>query len=129
MSVRDLPSEELIELALEAISEHSPERLRPLVDPEVKVVTERGVHQGAEAVLAWAAKSYENLNRRFAVDALEPVGAGLLGAGRVEYVWRDTGEVGDSTPIFLGLRLSENGLLAGLSLHDERQAAVADLEG
>jgi hypothetical protein len=127
MSVRDLPAEELIELALEAIGEHSPERLRPLIDPEVRVVTERGIHEGADAVLAWAAKGYENLNRRFALDALDPIGTGLLGSGRVEYVWRDTGEVGDASPIFLALRLSGEGLLAGLSLHEERAGAVADL--
>jgi len=127
VSVVDLPPRQLIELALEAIGDRAPDRLRPLLAPEVRVVTGRTTHVGIEAVSTWASKGYENLDRRFALDALEPAGDGLLGSGRVEYVWRETGEVGDSTPIFFALRLSETGRLSGLALHDDRESAVADL--
>ena len=90
-----------------------------MLSPSIRIVTERGSHEGIEAALAWAAKSYEHLVRRFVLERLEPVGDGLLGSGRVEYVWREGREVGDSGPAFLALRV-EDGLLALLSPAGDR---------
>ena len=128
MGARDLPAGELIDLALEAIAEQAPERLRPLLSPEISIVTERGSHDGIEAALAWAAKGYEHLVRRFVVETLEPAGDGLLAGGRVEYVWREGRDVGDATPTFLALRL-DDGLLSHFSQHDTRAGALAALGG
>lgn len=123
---RPLPDEELIALALEAISDRAPERLRPLLSPSVRIVTGRAAHEGIEAALEWAARGYQHLYRRFVLVELEPVGEGLLVRGRVEYVWIEGDEVGDTAPVFLAFRL-EDGLLAGLSLHDAERPARAAL--
>jgi hypothetical protein len=122
MSVADLDDEQLIALALEAIGDRAPERLRPLVVADVVVSTARGEHRGVEAAIAWAGKGYEHLDRRYRVDSLEPHGAGLLGTGRVEYVWRESGQVGDSSPAFFAFRLRD-GLLAGIGIRDDPDAA------
>jgi hypothetical protein len=126
MSAAELPPEELVELALEAIGDRDPERLRPLLSPRIRITTGRGTHEGTAAALRWAAKGYEYLDRRFALEELVDLGPGMLGRGRVEYVWRDSGEVGDARPAFFTFTLSD-GLLAGLTLHDDEQSARAAL--
>lgn len=128
MTPARLPPTELIELALEAIGDRDVERLRPLLSPEIRIETERAVHEGVEAALAWAAKGYEHLDRRFVVERLEPVGAGLLGRGRTEYVWRESGALGDATPQLFGFRI-RGGLLAGLALYGSEPEAIAALGG
>jgi hypothetical protein len=128
MSVRDLPDEQLVRLALEAIGDGAPERLRPLLGQEIEIRTARGRHRGIDAALTWAGKGYDHIQRRFELDRLEPIGDGLLGTGRVEYVWLESGKLGDSSPAFMAIRRSE-GMLTGLSLHDDRQSAAAELGG
>jgi hypothetical protein len=122
--------EEIVGLAFEAISDRDGERLLPLLAPGVTIRTMRGTHEGHEAALAWIGKGYEHLDKRFRIDDLEPVtGAGrMLGHGRVEYVWRESGEVGDSTPIFVVVELL-GGLLHRLELYetlDEARDALGD---
>jgi hypothetical protein len=126
MSVADLDDEQLITLVLEAIGDRAPERLRPLVTDDVVISTARGEHLGIDAAVAWAGKGYQHLDRRYRVDSLERHGDGLVGTGRVEYVWRDSGQVGDSSPVFLGFRV-RGGLLAEIAIRDDHQAARAAL--
>lgn len=126
MSGTTLPPADLVRLAFEAAAERATERLPPLLSPDVRIVTERGAHEGIDAVLAWAAKGYDHLDRRFVLERLEPRGEGYLGSGRVEYVWREGGEVGDSAPMFFAIRIAD-GLLAGLALHEDEAGALTDL--
>jgi hypothetical protein len=126
--VRDssLPAEQVVTLALEAISDHDGERLEPLLHPSVLIITGRSRHEGAAAASAWASRRYSHLDRRYALDELHPMGKGLLGQGRVEYVWRESGEVGDSTRIFFSFQI-EDGRLRELGLHDHEDAARSAL--
>lgn len=126
MSPVELPPRELVGLALEAIGDRDVERLRPLLSPRIRITTGRGVHEGIDAALGWAGKGYEYLDRRFTLEELVDFGPGMLGRGRVEYVWRHSGEVGDATPAFFTFTLSD-GLLAGLTLHDDEDSARAAL--
>lgn len=124
-------SEELslqIRLLLEAVNDRDLARLRALVPPDFEVVTGRAVHAGAPAVLAWAGRAYEHLERRYAVDRIEPVGSGYLALGRVQYVWRETDEVGDSSPIVFSFEL-ERGRLRRMTLHDDESSARDALGG
>ena len=52
----------------------------------------------------------------------------FLGEGRVEYVWRETGEVGDSKPLFFAIEI-DAALLRRLELHDDEDSARAALSG
>lgn len=118
--------EEIVRLALEAISDGDAERLQPLLAPGVTIKTGRARHEGMDAALAWARKGYEHLDRRYVLVSLDPVGdpgAGMFVAGaRVEYVWRETGEVGDSTAVHLAIELHD-ALLGRLELHDDAASA------
>ena len=68
MSAGGLPAEQLIALALEAISDREPERLRPLLDPSIRIVTGRRSHEGIDAATRWAAKRYQHLDRRYVLE-------------------------------------------------------------
>ncbi len=123
--------EEIVRLALEAISDQDPERLQPLLAPGVTIRTGRASHEGMDAALAWARKGYQHLDRRYALARLVPVDAAagaFLGEGRVEYVWRETGEVGDSKPLFFAIEI-DAALLRRLEIHDDEESARAALRG
>lgn len=122
MAVGELPARELITLALEAISSRSGERLRPLLSDDVRVETGRASYEGIEAVLRWAEKSYQHIDRRYVITGFEQAGDSYLVPGRAEYVWRDSGEVGDASPSYLVFTISE-GRISLLSLHDDERSA------
>lgn len=107
-----------------AINSRDPERLHPLVDEGSEVVTGRSTHRGPDAIAAWARKEYDHLVRRYSVDEFRSRGSRVLALGAVEYVWRDEGEVADSSPIALDIELSGD-RLGRLTLHDDTAAALA----
>ncbi len=115
-------------MALEAIGDRDLERLRPMLDPGVVISTGRTDYEGVERALEWAQKAYDYLDRRYVVEELMPLGDAWLVGARVEYVWRESGEVGDATPIWLTAEVGP-GCLRKLALHDDEQAARAALAG
>ena len=123
--------EEIAGLALEAISDRDADRLLPLLAPGVSIRTMRGTHEGADAVLAWMRKGYDHLDKRYVLQEPElesPADGGpMLFSARVEYVWRETGEVGDSTPIFIVLEIA-GGLLLRLEFYESREEACRALD-
>ena len=67
-----------------------------LVHPEVKIRTERTLHRGREAAVDWAGKVFDHLIRRYVPVEIEETGAGVLVHAELQYVWRESGEVGDT---------------------------------
>ena len=130
--------EEIVRLVLEAMADRDGDRLRALLAEGVTIRTQRGLREGPDEVLAWARKGYDHLDKRIVLERLEPEapasepGAGgeawFLGIARVEYVWRETGEVGDASPVFLVVGLRD-GLLARFELHEAVEDARAALDG
>ena len=110
-----------------AINDREPSRLGALLDDSSEVITGRNVHAGPEAIQAWAAKEYDHLRRRFEIGAVRVIGDAALATGSVQYVWSESGEVADSSPIALELSFAA-GRLATLRLHDDVAAALADFE-
>jgi hypothetical protein len=110
-----------------AINERDPERLGSMLDERSRVVTGRTAHVGDEAIQAWAAKEYDHLVRRFAVDSYRVIGLDVLATGAVQYVWLESGEVADSTPIALEMSFRED-VLGTLRLHDDAASALASFE-
>lgn len=116
---------ELAAAVISAINSRESDELASLLDPEVEVVTGRSIHAGPEAVLAWAAKEYDNLVRRYDAGDLRVRDGRVLALGSVQYVWKEGGEVADSSPIALELDLSDTGLRR-MRLHDDVAASLAD---
>ena len=97
----------LIRAALEALGREDPDGFSALLHPEIEIETDRGVRRGRRAALDWASKRFDHLVRVWAVDEIQGERDRLLVVGRLQYVWRDGGEVGDETPVALGFELTD----------------------
>jgi hypothetical protein len=114
---------ELAAALIEAINSRDPAALERLLGPGSEVQTGRSVHSGPDAVLRWAAREYDNLVKRYEVEELRARAGRVLALGSVQYVWKEGGEVADSSPIALEMDFS-GGRLGRLSLHDDSASAV-----
>lgn len=112
---------------VEAINARRPDRLESLLDERSEVVTGRNTHAGAKAILAWAAKEYDHLVRRYAIDEYRVRDGAVLALGSVQYVWTDGEEVADSSPIAIAIEVS-GGRMRRFDLHDDTAAALAGFE-
>ncbi len=110
-----------------AIHDRDLEAMAPLLGPEAEVVTGRNVHAGADAVRAWAAKTYDHLHRVYAIDEYRSAPGRVLAIGHVEHVWTAEDEVADRAPIALLLEV-EDGSIARLIVHDDAESALAEFE-
>ena len=102
--------------------------LRALLSTEVEVSTGRTVRHGPDAAIGWAHRLYDHLDRRYAIEEVHPGPreASVVGVGTVDYVWREEGAVGDSTPIALELEFAD-GKLRRIVVHEDPGAALAHL--
>ena len=82
-----------------------------LVHPEIEIHTARGTHHGADAAEEWARKRYEHLERHFAIDRLDAQGDEVLARVRTQYVWRESGLVGDEEPTVIELGFADGKLI------------------
>ena len=118
---------ELAMAVIAAVNDRDAERLEPLLHPDVEVRTGRSVKSGKADTLVWAEKAYDHIDRRYAVAVARAQGDRILMVGEVEYVWREEGHVGDSTPIALELTF-DGDLLSSLRVEDDQAAALNDFE-
>jgi ketosteroid isomerase-like protein len=95
---------------LEALSRGDSEAFARLVHPEVEIHTARGVRRGREEAEDWASRTYEHLDRRYEIDEMHVVGEDVLVLAHVQYVWRESGEIGDSKPVAVAMRFSDGQL-------------------
>lgn len=89
-----------------------------LVHPEVEIWTERTVHRGRRAAREWAGKAFDHLARRYVPLEIEETRSGVLVHAELQYLWRDTGEVGDTSRVAIELGI-RNGLICSWYLVDE----------
>jgi hypothetical protein len=89
-----------------------------LVHSEVEIRTERTVHRGRVAATEWAGKVFDHLIRRYVPVAIEHTDSGVLVHAELQYVWRESGEVGDSSRVAIELGVRD-GLISSWYLIDE----------
>jgi hypothetical protein len=89
-----------------------------LVHPEVEIRTERTVHRGRVAAMEWAGKSFDHLVRRYLPREIEETESGILVHAELQYIWRESGEVGDSARVAIELGVRD-GLVSSWYLVDE----------
>jgi hypothetical protein len=77
-----------------------------LFHPEVEIHTDRTTHRGLDAAVEWSGKGFDHLFRRYLPVGFAEAPGGLRVSARLEYVWTESGEVGDtsSVEIELGIR-------------------------
>jgi hypothetical protein len=111
------PDAELARRFLAALSDSNREAVGELVHPEIEIRTERTVHEGREAAMAWSGKEFDHLQRRYVPREIERTPAGVLVHADLQYVWRENGEVGDSSPVTIALGIRD-GLVSSWDLSD-----------
>ena len=89
-----------------------------LVHPEVQIRTERTVHRGREAAVAWSGKKFDHLVRRYVPVEIEKTDSGVLVHAKLEYVWRESGRVGDTSRVRIELGVRDD-LISSWHLEDE----------
>ena len=109
---------ELARRFLAALSDGDGDRVGMLVHPEVEIRTERTVHRGREAAVQWSGKVFDHLQRRYVPREIESTPTGVLVHAELQYVWRETGEVGDSSRVAIELGIRD-GLISSWYLLDE----------
>jgi hypothetical protein len=89
-----------------------------LVHPEVEIRTERTVYRGRDAAVKWASKAFDHLVRRYVPIKVERTPSGLLVHAELQYVWRESGKVGDTSRVAIELGVRD-GLISSWYLVDE----------
>jgi hypothetical protein len=92
-----------------------------LVHPEVEIRTERTVHRGRPAAMDWSAKVFDHLARRYVPVEIEETPSGVLVHAELQYVWTDSGVVGDTSRVAIELGVRD-GLISSWYLVDEPEA-------
>jgi ketosteroid isomerase-like protein len=104
-------STELARQVLEALSRGDLASFAELIHPEIEIHTARGVHRGRDEVEEWVHKRYEHLERHFAIDRLEAHGDEVVARVRTQYVWRESGLVGDEEPAIIDMAFADGKLV------------------
>jgi hypothetical protein len=89
-----------------------------LVHPEVEIRTERTVHRGRMAATEWSGKTFDHLVRRYAPVSIERTREGVRVHAELQYAWRESGEVADSSRVAIELGIRD-GLVLSWVLHEE----------
>jgi hypothetical protein len=89
-----------------------------LVHPEVEIRTERTVHRGRMAAMEWSGKAFDNLIRRYVPTSVERTESGVLVHAELQYIWRDSGKLGDRSPVAIELGIRD-GLISSWHLLEE----------
>ena len=104
-------SAELARQVLEALSHGDVPGFSELVHPNAEIHTARGVYTGSDEATEWARKKYEHLERHFAIDRLDAKGDKVEAQVRTQYVWRESGLVGDEEPCIIDLAFADGKLI------------------
>jgi ketosteroid isomerase-like protein len=111
-------SAELARRFLAALSACDEATVGQLVHPEVEIRTGRTLHRGRDAAMKWSGKAFDHLVRRYVPLEIEGTSSGVLVHAELEYVWRESGEVGDTSRVAIELGIRD-GLISSWYLVDE----------
>jgi hypothetical protein len=79
-----------------------------LVHPCVEIHTERTTHRGRDAAVAWSAKGFDHVFRRYVPVEVVAVPGGVRVRAELQYVWRESGDVGDISAIEIELGIRDD---------------------
>jgi ketosteroid isomerase-like protein len=111
--------ESLARQVLAALSRGDTKAFGEIAAEEIEIHTARGARHGHAEAVAWAANKYDHLQRRFAIEELDAEGGeGVIVRGQTQYVWKDGGEVADSSPVAIELHFEAGKLVLWRFLDD-----------
>ena len=68
--------------------------------------------------MKWSGKVFDHLHRRYVPVEIEETDSGVLVHAELQYLWRDGGEVGDTSRVAIELGIRD-GLISSWYLLDE----------
>ena len=74
-----------------------------LVHPEIEIHTARTVHRGRDAAMDWSQKSFDHIERHYVPVEVAPSADGVRVEAELQYVWKETGDVGDTSAVTIDL--------------------------
>lgn len=110
---------QLVARLVEAVNARDGAAVAALGTEAMTVATPRSERSGPEAVAAWAERGYDHIDRVWALDEIREADGSLVATGHSRYVWRDSGEVGDETPVALVISFAADGLIERLEVLDD----------
>jgi ketosteroid isomerase-like protein len=120
-------NQELSRRVLSALSKCNTVEFAELVDPLVEIHTQRGVRHGPDEALRWAGRKFDHLERRYEIEELHENGDTVVALARVQYVWRETGQLGAEW--LLGIALSfRDDKLVRWQVYEDPVEALEELE-
>lgn len=109
----------LVEQLLESVSRADAESLRSLSDESITIHTARGDLVGPDAAAEWVSKRFDHLDRRYRLIDLDPTESGVKVLAALEYVWRESGEVADTTEVEIAIGLRDGSISSWRVLEDQ----------
>src|SRR5262245_21978337 len=123
----DSPNQELSRRVLSALSKCNTIEFSELVDPLVEIHTQKGIRHGQDEALKWAGRKFDHLERRYEIEEMHEKGDTVVALAKVQYVWRDTGQIGGEW--MLGIALGFNdGKLVRWQVYEDPVEALEELE-
>jgi ketosteroid isomerase-like protein len=113
-----LDDDELARRFLAALSASDRAAVGELVHPDVEIRTERALHRGRTAAMEWAGKVFDHLFRQYVPVSIEQGDGGVVVHAELQYVWRQSREVGDSSRVAIELGIRD-GLISSWHLLEE----------
>jgi hypothetical protein len=89
-----------------------------LVHPEVEIHTERRALRGRAAAVEWSSKAFDHVERRYEPIEIEPGPGGVAVRATLQYVWTDSGVVGDEAEVLIELGIRD-GLISSWRLFED----------
>lgn len=109
----------VVERLLESVSRGDTEALRSLSDESITIHTARGDLVGPDAAAEWVSKRFDHLDRRYRLIDLEVSEGGVKVLAALEYVWRESGEVADTTEVEIAVGLKDGSITSWRVLEDQ----------
>jgi hypothetical protein len=103
---------DLARQVLEALSLGNVPDFAAILHPEIEIRTTQKTYLGPEAATEWARKRYEHLERHYAIDRLEEKRDHVVARVRTQYIWRESGLVGDEEPTVIDLGFRDGKLVS-----------------
>ena len=86
-----------------------------VVHPDIEIHTDRNVHRGREAAVKWSGKTFDHIYRRYEPKTITETDDGLVVDAELQYVWRESDEVGDTSAVKIELGVRD-GLISSWRL-------------
>ena len=115
---------EVLRRYVDALNRRDLPAMLELLDPDVELITRRGVRRGHDDVRAWVGEPYAELDVERMIDRIHVAGHLVVASGRIRHLWRESGEIGDEAELAV-LAQVEGGRIVRAQIFDDEASALA----